>query len=315
MKLSVVATLYQSAPYLEEFHRRVTAAAGEVAGDDYEIVLVNDGSPDASLPMAVGLAERDDRVVVVDLSRNFGHHKAIMTGLAHARGELVFLIDCDLEEDPELLVQFRDRMRQDPCDVVFGVQESRKGGWFERVSGGLFWGVFRFLTGSEHVGNSSTVRLMTHRYVAALLEHQEREMFLGGILRITGFEQRPQVIVKHGSSPSTYSLRNKVALFVNMVTSFSSAPLLAIFYIGMAISVAAALYVLYLIFFWMFLGSPASGWTSVMASVWLLGGMSISFMGVIGIYLSKVFMEVKERPYTIVREVHGRRGGDSGRET
>ena len=105
MRLSVVATLYRSAPHLEEFHARVSAAAAAVT-DDYEIVLVNDGSPDDSLADRAGAAGCRPRLRIVDLSRNFGHHKAMMTGLAHARGDLVFLIDSDLEEDPELLPTF-----------------------------------------------------------------------------------------------------------------------------------------------------------------------------------------------------------------
>ena len=110
MKLSIVATLYQSAPYIAEFHQRASAVASQLVGDDYEIVLVNDGSPDNSLDLAMQLTERMRHVVVVDLSRNFGHHKAMMTGLAHAKGERVFLIDSDLEEEPECLIGFSDQM-------------------------------------------------------------------------------------------------------------------------------------------------------------------------------------------------------------
>ena len=124
MKLSIVATLYQSAPYIDEFHKRASASAKQLLGDDYEIVLVNDGSPDNSLDLAIRLTERDSHVVVVDLSRNFGHHKAMMTGLAHAKGELVFLIDSDLEEEPEWLLSFASAMLDKRCDVVYGVQEN-----------------------------------------------------------------------------------------------------------------------------------------------------------------------------------------------
>lgn len=106
MKLSIVATLYQSAPHIKEFYVRVSAVAQQLVGDDYEIVLVNDGSPDDSLDIAIQLTDTDDHVVVVDLSRNFGHHKAMMTGLAYAKGEQVFLIDSDLEEEPEWLISF-----------------------------------------------------------------------------------------------------------------------------------------------------------------------------------------------------------------
>ena len=110
MKLSVVTTLYQSAVYIEEFCRRISLVADELAGDSYEIILVNDGSPDHSLDVAVGLAAQDKRLVVVDLSRNFGHHQAMMTGLSYARGERVFLIDSDLEEEPEWLRGFYDEL-------------------------------------------------------------------------------------------------------------------------------------------------------------------------------------------------------------
>jgi hypothetical protein len=148
MDLSIVTTLYYSSPYLEEFYARTCAAAEQIT-DDYEIILVNDGSPDDSLDVALSLFERDDRVKVVDLSRNFGHHKAVMTGLAHARGDLVFKIDCDLEEEPELLGEFYAEMIKDPSvDVVYGVQQRRKGGPFERLSGSLFYRLFNLL--SDH---------------------------------------------------------------------------------------------------------------------------------------------------------------------
>ncbi|AEA67782.1 glycosyltransferase family 2 protein [Pseudomonas brassicacearum] len=304
MKLSIVATLYQSASYIEEFHSRVSAAAKECAGDDYEIVLVNDGSPDNSLDIAISLTEQDSHVVLVDLSRNFGHHKAMMTGLSQSKGDQVFLIDSDLEEDPECLLSFSEQLQKMACDVVYGVQEQRKGGWFERWSGRWFYRFFQALTGMALPENIVTARLMTRRYVNALLRHEEREVFLAGLWHITGFDQQPQKIKKSSTSQTTYTFRKKMSVLVNSVTSFSNAPLVGIFYIGIAISFFAVLYIVYLIMHWLFLATPLSGWTSVMASIWLLGGMIISFIGVVGIYLSKIFSESKQRPYTIVRQIY-----------
>lgn len=306
MKLSVVATLYQSASYIPEFHRRASAAARQLAGDDYELILVNDGSPDRSLDAAVALTREDPRVIVVDLSRNFGHHKAMMTGLAHSKGEQVFLLDSDLEEDPEYLQSFSDQMQRESCDVVFGVQEHRRGNWFERWSGYWFYRCLALLTGLSLPPNLVTARLMTRRYVDALLRHEEREVFMAGLWHITGFEQRPQTIRKHSTSQTTYTLRRKLSLLVNSVTSFSNAPLVSIFYVGLGISVLAVAYICYLVIHWLSVAEPLSGWTSVMASIWLLGGMIISFIGVVGIYLSKIFSETKQRPYTIVRQVYAR---------
>lgn len=308
MKLSIVATLYQSARYVAEFHRRVGDAARQVAGEDYEIVLVNDGSPDDSLQRALALMDIDPHVVVVDLSRNFGHHKAMMTGLAHARGDKVFLLDSDLEEEPEFLLAFDEQLRAEGCDVVYGVQKRRKGNWFERWSGEWFYRFFRLLTGMDLPQNVLTARLMARTYVDALLRHEEREVFLAGLWHITGFDQRPRVVTKHSTSETTYTLRRKLSVLVNSVTSFSNAPLVGIFYVGASISALAFAYFLYLVFRWAFLARPPSGWTSVMASIWLLGGMVISFIGVVGIYLSKIFSETKRRPYTIVRKVYARDG-------
>jgi putative glycosyltransferase len=306
MKLSIVATLYQSAPYISEFHARCTATARELVGDDYEIVLVNDGSPDDSLERAVALTQVDPQVVVVDLSRNFGHHKAMMTGLAHARGDHVFLIDSDLEEEPECLLSFARQLESDGCDVVYGVQEQRKGSSFERWSGNWFYRMFRWLTGIALPENVVTARLMARGYVDALLRHGEREVFLAGLWYITGFDQRPQTVRKHSTSPTTYTLRRKMSLLVNSVTSFSNAPLVSIFYIGLIISALAFAYIVFLVARWSFFSKPLVGWTSVMGSIWLLGGMIISFIGVVGIYLSKIFSETKQRPYTIVRKVHAK---------
>lgn len=307
MKLSIVATLYQSAQYIEEFHRRAANAAQQLVGGDYEVILVNDGSPDNSLDLAVRLCGSDPHLSIVDLSRNFGHHKAMMTGLAHACGEHIFLIDSDLEEDPEWLPDFSRQMAQEHCDVVYGVQEQRKGGLFERWSGQWFYRMFRILTGLALPENAVTARLMTRRYVDALLRHDEREIFMAGLWHITGFDQQSRIIQKHHSSDTTYTLRRKMALFVTSVTSFSNAPLIGIFYVGVILSLLAGVYTAYLVFNWLFISTPLSGWTSVMASIWLLGGLIISFIGVVGIYLSKIFSETKRRPYTIVRQIYGKR--------
>lgn len=306
MKLSIVSTLYRSATYIEEFHQRASAAARNLVGEDFEILLVNDGSPDNSLDLAVKLTARDPRVVVVDLSRNFGHHKAMLAGLAQAHGERVFLIDSDLEERPEWLADFAATMEAESADVVYGVQETRKGGWFERWSGEFYYTLFNYLANIDHPRNIVTARLMSRRYVHALLQFSERELVISCLWVITGFKQCARPVRKAMSSPTTYSLARKFAHATNSITSFSEAPLRLIFYVGLSIFAGALAYAAYLVFLKLVLANPMDGWTSVMVSIWLLGGMVISFVGVIGIYLSKVFSETKQRPTFIIREIHGR---------
>lgn len=304
MKLSVVATLFQSAPYIEEFCRRAGETARAFAGDDYEVILVNDGSPDLSLDVARKIVEIDPHVVLVDLSRNFGHHKAMMTGLAMSCGELAFLIDSDLEEQPEWLLGFQQQLDAEQADVVYGIQASRRGDWLERSSGWLFYRLFRLLTGIPQPDNIVTARLMTRRYVDALLQHRERELNIGGLWIATGFKQCQQVVQKLDSSPTTYSLARKFSHLVNAVTSFSSMPLALTFYAGLFISLTAAMFITYLLFRYMFIASPPGGYTSLITSIWLFSGLIILFVGIQGIYIAKIFSEVKQRPYTIVRHVY-----------
>lgn len=306
MRLSIVATLYQSASYINEFHQRASAAAKQLVGEDYEIVLVNDGSPDNSLDIAVQLTESDPHVVVVDLSRNFGHHKAIMAGLEHSSGEKVFLIDSDLEEEPEWIISFSEQMADENSDVVYGVQKERKGDWFERWSGSLYYSIFNWLSHIEHPRNIVTARLMTRRYVNALLSHKERELVISCLWVITGFKQCSQTVKKHMTSSSTYGISKKLTHLVNAITSFSEAPLKMIFYCGVFVFCIAIFYASSLIINHFFMSQPVDGWTSIMVSIWVLGGMVISFIGIIGIYLAKIFSETKQRPYVIIRDVYGK---------
>jgi len=304
VKLSIVTTLYKSAPYMREFHRRASEAARQLVGEEYEIIMVNDGSPDNSLETAQRLVEEDMRLTVVDLSRNFGHHKAMMTGLRYALGEQIFLIDVDLEEAPEWLLSFSEQQQAQQCDVVYGVQAKRKGKLWERLSGGLFYKIFNLLSGMSLPENITTARLMSRRYVNALLQHREREIYIAGLWHITGFAQTPQIVTKTSKETTTYTLAKKIALLVNSLTSFSNAPLLGIFYLGLGIFCTAMLHTAYLVFKWYFWHAPLSGWTSLMASVWLLGGMIMLSTGIIGIYVSKILSEAKKRPYAIIRAIY-----------
>jgi putative glycosyltransferase len=306
MKLSIVATLYQSAIYINDFCERVTASAQELVGEDYEIILVNDGSPDNSLDIAIQLHQQDEHVMVIDLSRNFGHHKAMIAGLEHASGERIFLIDSDLEEDPEWLLDFSRQMFEEKADVVYGRQRRRKGSWFERWSGNIFYTIFNWLVEIEHPRNIVTARLMTRQYVDALLRYREHEMVISCLWVITGFKQVERMVDKHGESESSYNFFKKIRHVTNGVTSFSEVPLKLIFYIGSFIFLGAMTYVVSLVYNKIFLSRPIEGWTTVVVSIWLLGGLVISFIGVLGIYLSKIFIETKRRPNYIVRSIYGK---------
>jgi putative glycosyltransferase len=308
MKLSIVTTLYKSAAHVEEFYRRASAAAAAVT-EDYEIVMVDDGSPDDSLDIAIGLHEHDARVRILSLSRNFGHNKAMMAGLGYARGDLTFLIDVDLEVGPECLVEFYADLTRSHADVVYGVQDAREDALVNRLGGWMFYAVFNRLSPHRLPVNLTTARLMTRRYVDALCRHQEREMIIAGLWVITGYKQVPRTVRKLSRRESSYNLGRRIALLIDAVIAFSNRPLIFIFYLGLFISLLSSFGAALLIARRVFFGTVASGWLSLIVSTWLLGGLIIFCLGVIGFYLSKVFIETKQRPYTIVRDVYDRCGG------
>lgn len=301
--LSVVTTLYHSGPYVEEFCRRMADAAKKIT-NDYEIILVNDGSPDDALDKAVAVQLKDPHVVVVDLSRNFGQHKAMMTGMAQARGENIFLIEIDLEESPEWVVDFQEKLKANhDVDVVYGVQEKRKGGLLERFLGALFYKMFNFFADVKIPENHVTARLMTRRYMDALLMHRDRALFLGGVYEQVGFRQIPHLVRKISHSETTYTTKKKLLLVINSMVSFSTAPLSMIFWLGMSMFFLSGIVLVWVLYRWC-VTSVAPGWTSLIASIVGVGGLLMLSLGVIGLYLKKVLEEVKERPYTVIKQIY-----------
>lgn len=303
MKLSIVTTLYKSEATVAEFIRRASATARTIT-EDYEIVIVDDGSPDGALAIAIALASQDPHLKVLELSRNFGHHKALMTGLEHASGSYCFLIDSDLEEAPELLTEFWSKLHGEDKDVVYGFQTNRPGTLVRRMAAALAYRIFDWLLSVQIPTNHMTVRLMRRAYVDSLLLHRETQIVIGGLWVITGYRQLGIPVTKRNKGATTYPFLRSWQIFLDSVTNFSATPLVAIFYVGLLISAAAGLFTFSLLLRWAFGGVGVAGWVSVMLSVWLLGGLAILFIGVVGLYLSKIFVETKNRPLTIVRAVH-----------
>lgn len=308
MMLSIVTTLYKSAPYIQEFYERVSEAARKIAGKDYEIIFVNDGSPDNSLEVATELTKTDSHIKVVDLSRNFGHHKAIMAGLAQTQGDNIFLIDSDLEEQPEWLLLFHKTLEAEQCDVVYGVQKNRIASKFSNFLGSVFWKALNCMSTIKIPQNPMTCRLMSRQYVDALLTVKDQVLYLAGTFAWVGFRQVGLPLTKQHSTKkeqSTYTIVHKVTQLIDSFASFNSSPLIFTFIIGLTVCGFSLLFALYL--FISKLITPTlviSGFTSLMISIWFLGGLILASIGTLGLYLSKVFQEVKDRPNIIVRKIY-----------
>ncbi len=302
---SVVSTLYRSREYLERFLTECLEALHDIAVSDFEIVLVNDGSPDDSLACAIARQQDIPQLVVVDLSRNFGHHCAMQAGLRVSRGRHVFLIDCDLEVAPATLADFVERQQETGADLVFGYQDARKGGWFERISGSIFWKGFNLLSGTRIPENILTERVMTRSFVDSLLSLGDHNVFLGGMMSWTGFRQIGLAIPKkQRQGQSTYTLLKRVQLMVNAISSFSSRPLTWMFNAGVLLTLSSFGYVVLLVVRKLVYGDALLGFTSVMALMAMTLGVLTTGLGLIGIYLGKVFNQVQGRPNYIIRAVH-----------
>lgn len=304
--LSVVTSVYRSERFLATFIDEMVLAVDKSGISDYELIFVNDGSPDESLSHLMQARMHNPRIKIVDLSRNFGHHKAMLAGLSHAKGELTFIIDCDLEVRPGVFQRFLDTLRETHADVVYGVQTQRKGALVERAGGALFWRLFNMLSETQIPENVLSERLMKRRYVEALLSLGDRNVFLGGMMYWSGFRQVGTVVEKtQREGASTYSFRKRLSLLIEAVTSFSTVPLKLVLAIGLgftllATTAAIALLVRKLLY-------PATvlqGFTSLMLVMIGLAGVIITVLGVVGLYIARIYTQTQNRPLFIVRNFH-----------
>mgnify|MGYP006275964505 CR=1 FL=1 len=305
-RLSIVATLYQSEAYIVEFLDRIQEAAKKclLNQSDYEIVLVDDGSKDKSLSICLAEIPKRKNIQIIELSRNFGHHKAMLEGLSQCKGELVFLIDIDLEEEPELLILFYNEMRKIGADVVYGVQRSRKGSSFERITGAIFYRIFNLVSDLRIPENSSTARLMTRQYVDALLCFKEAEVFIGGLWYLAGFIQHAVHINKTNTSPTTYTFTRRLEIFAEAILSFSVKPLYILFYFSFFISSAMVTMSAYIFIRYIAGISALTGWTSLMVVLTLSASLLFACNSIFALYLAKIYSEAKRRPRALIRRVY-----------
>jgi putative glycosyltransferase len=304
MTLSVVTTLYASEATVEEFHRRMARAAEQVT-PQVEFVYVNDGSPDGSLERVLELRREDARIAVIDLARNFGHHPALLAGLKAASGEFVFLIDSDLEEAPELLPDFWGVLQANPAaDAVYGIQRRRKGGVSERLIGRLWYAFFCRLTDLPYPRDSLTARLMTRRFVAAALLHKERDLDMMGIFAMAGHEQIPFATTKASKGDTSYTVAKRLRIAITGLTSFTTAPLTLILLAGCLMTIASVLGgLIWLLLDWS--GAARFGLVGLAIwSIWFVGGLLLTALGVVALYAGTILREAKARPRAIVRHVY-----------
>ncbi|MDR3621598.1 MAG: glycosyltransferase family 2 protein [Paludisphaera borealis] len=305
--LSVVAPLYNEHENVDELYRRTSAALAAI-GLDYEILLVDDGSRDATPDLIDDLRRRDPRVVVLRLSRNFGHQAAVSAGLDHARGAAVVVIDGDLQDPPELIAAFVDKWREG-YEVVYAVRRGRKEGWVKRLGYHAFYRLLSAISDLDIPLDSGDFCLMDRKVVDVLRHLPERMRFVRGLRSFVGFRQVGLAYDRSAREEGDpkYTMRGLMALAVDGLISFSGYPLRLVTYLGMiTISIAIVLLV------WVFTdaitnGKAPRGWASMVVTVLFMGSIQLFSLGIIGEYIRLIFLETKGRPSYIVRDYSGPR--------
>ncbi len=310
-KLAIVAPCYNEAAGLAEFVRRVKAVCADL-GCAHEIVLVNDGSRDATLEVALAEAARDPAVRVVNLLRNFGHQAAVTAGLDVADGDAVVLIDSDLQDPPEVIADMV-RAWRDGADVAYGQRRKREGETaFKLFTAALFYRLLRRMTKSNIPADTGDFRLMDRRVVDVLRSMREPHRFIRGMVSWVGGRQ---VAVPYDRKPrfageTKYPLRKMVAFAIDAITSFSVVPLRFVTWLALAIiafTIFAALVVVAVK-----LVNPnyfIPGYPSIIITIVFFGGVQLLALGIIGEYLGRMFEAVKARPIYIVEQVYQQQNG------
>jgi glycosyltransferase involved in cell wall biosynthesis len=304
-RLSIVAPCYNEEAGLEEFHRRMTAAAKDTAGADYELILVNDGSIDRTWQIMLELAARDPQLVAVNLSRRHGHQRAMTAGLHSCRGDRVLTIDSDLQDPPELLGEMWRLMERVEADVVYGQRRERQGEtMLKRGTAALFYRVLRRLADGDMPVDSGDFRLMSRKVLDILNSMPEQQRFIRGMVSWIGLRQ---VALAYDRAPrktgtSNYSLGRMFGLAFDALTSFSIMPLRLASYLGIILGFLSLLMLGYTLGSWAF-GHVVEGWTSLSTLILLLGSMQLILFGLLGEYVGRLYLESKRRPLFVIDEI------------
>jgi glycosyltransferase involved in cell wall biosynthesis len=304
--ISLIVPVYNESSNIMEFYFKVTRVMNQT-GYGYELVFINDGSRDDSLEKLSGLREKDHRIKIIDLSRNFGKELAVTAGLDNCRGDAVIPIDADLQDPPEVIPELLAKWKEG-YDVVYATRNRRDGeSSMKKMTAHLFYRVIKSLTPIHIPQDTGDFRLMSRKVVNALKELRERHRFMKGLFSWVGFRQTSVSYRREprfaGKSKFNYWKLWNFAL--EGITSFSFLPLQVATYLGFAISLFAISFALYLFITTLIGGNPVPGYPSLMVAVLFLGGVQLTTLGIIGEYIGRIYNESKQRPLYFVQDMIG----------
>jgi dolichol-phosphate mannosyltransferase len=302
--LSIVIPCYKEEQVLIETHKRLSQALAKLQDYDYELVYVDDGSPDQTLPILRRIQQGDPRVRVVSFSRNFGHQVAVTAGLEHSKGDAVVVIDADLQDPPEVIPEMLALWRNG-ADVVYGVRAEREGeSRFKRFTAKMFYRIINRLSDTPIPIDTGDFRLMDRRAVEALLSMPERDRFIRGMVAWVGFRQEAVKYRRASRFAGTtkYPLRKMIRFATDGILSFSLVPLKIATWMGLVVATLSLLGIIYALVVRLMTKMWVAGWAFLIIAILFLGGIQLVFLGVMGEYLGRVYGEVKRRPLYFVKE-------------
>jgi len=298
--ISVVIPVYKAEGCLQELYRRLVPALEGIT-TDFECIMVEDCGGDRSWEIICELAKSDPRIKGIQFSRNFGQHYGITAGLDYCSGDWAVVMDCDLQDRPEEIPRLYAKA-QEGYDVVLALRGRRHDPALKRLGSWFFYRLFSWLADIEYDGDAGNFRIISRKVVDQVCSMRENLRFFGGLIHWLGFPTAT-VEVRHDESfhgESTYTLRSLLSLAGSTIIAFSDKPLRMAIHFGFGMSLLSFCIGLYVIVQYMVYGIPVAGWSSLMVSIYFIGGIIISILGVMGIYLGKTFNESKRRPLYVI---------------
>jgi dolichol-phosphate mannosyltransferase len=305
--ISVVIPIYRNEPFIDDLYSRLTANLNAITAD-FEIIFVDDGSPDNSWDLITGLAEKSPRVKGIRFSRNFGQHIAITAGVEYATGDWVVVMDGDLQDRPEEITDLYNKALEG-YDVVFARRHMRKDTFSRKICSRMFYTLFDFLAGTGNKTDAAIANfgIYSRKVIDSFNKMREHSRLFPLFIRWLGFNTA-YINVQHAersAGKSAYTFRKKLDLALDTIISMSNKPLKISVKMGLLLSLLSFLYGVFIIVKYLLWGVPVMGWTSLIVSLYFIGGMVLSTLGVLGIYIGKIFDEVKNRPLYIIAEKVG----------
>ncbi|MDY0404355.1 glycosyltransferase family 2 protein [Virgibacillus sp. 179-BFC.A HS] len=307
--ISVVVPVYGCKTCLKELARRVTQTIESIPAE-LELIFVNDASPDGAWALIQKLSRQDARIRGLNFARNFGQHRAITAGLDHATGDWVVVMDCDLQDKPEEIARLYQKAMEG-YEVVFGKRVHRQDKWLKRKGSQLFYKIYDYFTERSSDYMIANFSISHKKVVEGFRSMREQNRNFPLFIQWMGFATAT-IPVDHCArkqGKSSYNLKKLAILATDTIISQSNKPLRISIQFGFLISFISLLYGIYLFIRYFFLNQPVHGWTSVMVSIYFLGGLLFSNLGILGLYIGKVFNETKGRPLYLIKETTGDQDG------